>query len=174
MFVVAAVSETPISVHANKICLDLGNKGMGPPGGETVWNVHLPSLLPLLLITIFTLSVLMRTVAVHLLQRLHFFMPATLIVNRNAPDDAQQRQILVFLDGEPIAELMYGNSVTKEIVAGPHALLVDNTWNKKSAQFDAADGATIRFGVKNHSGRIAEFFLMIFGAGPLKVSLDRL
>lgn len=100
-------------------------------------------------------------------------MAATLTINRNAPDDAQQRQILVFLDGEQIAELMYGESVTKEIAPGPHVLLVDNTWNKKSTQFDVADGGPVRFLVKNHSSRISEFLLMIFGAGPLKVSLDR-
>src|SRR5690242_17591886 len=100
-------------------------------------------------------------------------MSATLTVDRNSPDDAQQRQIMVFLDGEQIAELMYGDSVTKEIAMGPHVLLVDNTWNKKLTQFDAADGGPIRFLVKNHSSRISEFLLMIFGAGPLKVSLDR-
>ena len=54
-------------------------------------------------------------------------MPATLTVNRNAPDDAQQRQIMISLDGEPIAELMFGDSVTREISAGPHTLLADNT-----------------------------------------------
>ncbi len=101
-------------------------------------------------------------------------MSATLTVSRNAPDDAQQRQIFVLLDGQQIAELMYGDSVTKEISEGAHTLLVDNTWNKKSVQFDAAEGGTIRFIVKNRSGRFSEFLLMIFGGGPLKVSLDRL
>lgn len=100
-------------------------------------------------------------------------MSATLNVARNSPDDAQQRQILVFLDGEQIAELMFGDSVTKEIPAGAHTLLVDNTWNKKSVQFDAEDQGNIRFLAKNHSSRMSEFLLMIFGAGPLKVSLDR-
>lgn len=100
-------------------------------------------------------------------------VPTTLIVNRNAPDDAQQRQILIFLDGEQVAELMYGESVTKELPSGLHTLLVDNTWNKKSVQFDAVDGGTTRFLVKNHSSRLSEFLLMIFGAGPLKVSLER-
>ncbi len=100
-------------------------------------------------------------------------MAATLTVNRNAPDDAQQRQILVFLDGEQIAELMYGDSVTKEISSGTHTLLVDNTWNKKSAQFETVENETARFLVKNRSGRFSEFLLMIFGGGPLKVSLER-
>lgn len=100
-------------------------------------------------------------------------MPTTITIDRNSPEDAQQREIVVKLDGEQIAELTYGQSVTKEIPAGPHTLLVDNTWNKKSAQFTADGGESIRFLAKNQSSRFSEFLLMIFGAGPLRVSLDR-
>jgi hypothetical protein len=100
-------------------------------------------------------------------------MATTLTINRNSPEDAQQREIKVYLDGEQIAELMYGQSVTKEIAAGPHTLLVDNTWNKQSGEFTAKDGESVRFVAKNHSSRFSEFLLMIFGAGPLRVSLDR-
>ena len=100
-------------------------------------------------------------------------MPATITIDRNSPEDAQQREIIVKLDGEQIAELTYGQSITKEISAGPHTLVVDNTWNKKSAQFAAADGDSIRFLAKNQSSRFSEFLLMIFGAGPLRVSVDR-
>jgi len=100
-------------------------------------------------------------------------MPATLTINRNASDDAQQRQIIVSLDGEPIAELMFGDCVTREISAGPHTLLVDNTWNKKSMNFPAAENEKISFLAKSRSSRFAEFLLMFFGAGPLKVFLTR-
>ena len=100
-------------------------------------------------------------------------MPATLTVNRNASDDAKQRQIIISLDGEPIAELMFGDSVTREISAGPHTLLVDNTWNRKSVDFTAAENEKISFVTKSRSSRFAEFLLMFFGAGPLKVFLTR-
>jgi len=100
-------------------------------------------------------------------------VPATLTVDRNSSDDAQQRQIIVSLDGEPIAELMFGESVTREIPAGTHTLLVDNTWNKKSLDFTAAENERISFAAKSHSSRFSEFLLMFFGAGPLKVSLTR-
>ena len=102
-----------------------------------------------------------------------FRVPASLTVDRNAPDDAQQRQIIVSLDGEPIAELMFGDSVTREILAGRHTLLVDNTWNKKSINFTAAENEKISFLTKSRSTRFAEFLLMFFGAGPLKVFLTR-
>jgi len=100
-------------------------------------------------------------------------VPASLTVDRNAPDDAQQRQVIVSLDGELIAELMFGESVSREISAGAHTLLVDNTWKRKSAQFTAADNEKISFVTKSRSSRFSEFLLMFFGAGPLKVFLSR-
>jgi len=100
-------------------------------------------------------------------------MPATLTVDRNAPDDAQQRQIIVSLDGQPIAELMFGDSVTREISAGAHTLLADNTWNKKSINFTVTENEKISFLAKSRSSRFSEFLLMFFGAGPLKVFLTR-
>ncbi|HLZ11082.1 MAG TPA: hypothetical protein VKP58_00720 [Candidatus Acidoferrum sp.] len=100
-------------------------------------------------------------------------MPASLTVARNAADDAQQRQIVVSLDGQPIAELMFGQSITREISAGPHTLLVDNTWKKKSLAFTAAENEKISFVAKSRSSRFSEFLLMFFGAGPLNVFLSR-
>ena len=100
-------------------------------------------------------------------------MPATLTVNRNSPNDAQQREIVVTLDGEQIAELAYGQTVSKEIPAGSHTLLVDNTWNKRSATFIAAENEQISFLAQNRSGSFSQFLLMIFGAGPIRVSLTR-
>jgi hypothetical protein len=100
-------------------------------------------------------------------------MPATLTVDRNSPDDIQQREIVVTLDGAPIGELTYGQTVTKEIPAGSHTLLVDNTWNKRTASFTAAENEQIRFLTQNRSGRFAQFLLGIFGAGPIYVSLER-
>lgn len=100
-------------------------------------------------------------------------MPALLTVNRNSPDDAQQREILVLLDGEQIAELLYGQSISKEISTGPHTLLVDNTWNKQSLDFTASENDKILFLAQNRSGSFSQFLLMIFGAGPIRVSLTR-
>jgi len=100
-------------------------------------------------------------------------VPATLTVNRNSSDDAQQREIVVTLDGEPIAELSFGQSVTKEIPVGPHTLLVDNTWNKQSAAFNASENEKISFLAKNRAGSFSQFLLMIFGAGPIRASLTR-
>jgi len=37
---------------------------------------------------------------------------AQITVTRDSPDDVQTRQILVFLDGEQKAELMFGDGIT--------------------------------------------------------------
>jgi len=100
-------------------------------------------------------------------------MSATLTVNRNSPQDAQQREILVTLDGVRIAELVYGQSVSKEILAGSHTLLVDNTWNRETVTFSANESEKITFVAQNRSSSFAQFLLMIFGAGPIRVSLQR-
>src|SRR5260221_5133621 len=96
-------------------------------------------------------------------------MPASLTVDRNAPDDAQQRQIIVSLDGEPIAELMFGDSITREIPAGAHTLVVDNTWKRKAAEFTATENEIIYFVDNSRSSRFDAFLIMFFGACPLKV-----
>src|SRR5258706_3100605 len=100
-------------------------------------------------------------------------MPATLTGNRNPPKDVQQREIIVLVDGEQIADLMFGKSVTREISAGAHTLLVDNTWNKQSVAFAVAESEKISFLAQNRSGSFSQFLLMFFGAGPLKVFLTR-
>src|SRR5258706_13311971 len=92
-------------------------------------------------------------------------MPATLTVDRNAPDDAQQRQIIVSLDGQPIAELMFGDSVTREISAGAHTLLADNTWNKKSINFTVTENEKISLLAKSRSSPLSEILLMFFAPG---------
>jgi hypothetical protein len=100
-------------------------------------------------------------------------MPSHLAVSRNSPDDVQLRQIAAMLDGESIAELMFGESVTKEIPAGHHTLRVDNTWNRQTVEFDSGEGEAVKFLVRNRAGRFSWFLLMIFGAGPIYVSIER-
>ncbi|HJZ64446.1 MAG TPA: hypothetical protein VKD70_09015 [Candidatus Acidoferrum sp.] len=100
-------------------------------------------------------------------------MPSTLTVNRNSSKDAQQREINVYLDGDPIAELMYGQTISKEIAPGPHKLLVDNTWNKQTSEFTAIENETVSFLAQNTASSFSQFLLGIFGAGPIRVSLTR-
>ena len=72
-------------------------------------------------------------------------MESQITVSRTSPDDVQLRQIIVKLNGERIAELMYGQSVTRAMAPGHHQLRVDNTWNWKTVEFDLAPGEVLKF-----------------------------
>lgn len=77
------------------------------------------------------------------------------------------------LDGEPFATLMYGKTVTKIVAAGHHTLRADNTWNKKTIEFDLAPGEYVRFHAVNRAGRFTWWMVAALGAGPMYVSLER-
>ncbi len=96
-----------------------------------------------------------------------------LTVSRKSPDDAKQRQIIVKLDGETIAELMFGDEITHTVAPGRHRLQVDNTWNWKTIEFDAAPGEHVKFVTVSRVGRFTWFIVAVLGAGPMYVSVER-
>jgi len=100
-------------------------------------------------------------------------MVSQLTISRTSPDDLQQRGVIVTLDGEDIVELMDGQSVTREISPGHHRLRVDNTWNRKTVEFDAVPGQHAKFLVTNRAGSLSKFFLFTLGGGFVKVSIQR-
>ena len=97
-----------------------------------------------------------------------------LTITRTSSDELQQREVIAALDGEEIARLMDGESVTREISPGHHRLLVDNTWNRKTVQFDAAPGEHPKFFVTNRTGSLSQFLKFTFGGGPTYVEIQRL
>ncbi|MGD0438746.1 MAG: hypothetical protein ABSB86_19970, partial [Bryobacteraceae bacterium] len=90
---------------------------------------------------------------------------ARLTIARTSPEDLKQRQVIIKLDGEWIADLMYDHTMTRAIQPGHHHLRVDNTWNKKNLEFDAAAGEEVRFRVVNRAGRFTWFLVASLGAG---------
>jgi hypothetical protein len=97
---------------------------------------------------------------------------ARLTLERTSPDDVKQRQIIVKLDGDWIGDLMYGKSLTRKIEPGRHTLKVDNTWNRKTIEFDAAPGEPVKFRVVNRAGGCTWFLVASLGAGPMYVSIE--
>ena len=95
-------------------------------------------------------------------------------VVRNAADDTQTRQIIVYVDGQNQGELMYGDSLTIEVAPGPHVLRVDNTWNRKDLAIDVQPGRDLTFLTKSSAGKFVWFLLGFFGAGPMRVSVEPL
>jgi len=98
---------------------------------------------------------------------------AQLTVTRNSSNDVQQRQVIVKLDGEPFAVLLYGEKTTRAIEPGSYELRFDNTWVKKSAQFSIADGEHVTFNVINRAGRFTWWMVAALGAGPMYLTIER-
>ena len=98
---------------------------------------------------------------------------ARVTVSRVSAEDAQERQVVVSLDGKPLATLMFGDEVTREIEPGPHRLRAHNTLVWKTINFDVEAGATARFSIVNRPGGGTFGLLSILGARPLYLTVTR-
>ena len=98
---------------------------------------------------------------------------ARLTVSRISADDVKQRQVIVKLDGEWIGDLLHGKRLSRAIAPGHHSVRVDNTWNKKTFEFDARPGEHIQLSTVNRAGRFTWFLVAAIGAGPMYVSISR-
>jgi hypothetical protein len=99
--------------------------------------------------------------------------PARLTVTRQSPKDVQTRQVELSLDGTAAATLMYGDTFTRDITPGPHALRMHNTLVWKTMEFDASPGEHVRYTVVNRTGWGTWWMLSLFGAGPLYLTVVR-
>jgi hypothetical protein len=93
-------------------------------------------------------------------------------ITRNSPDDVQTRQIMIFLDGELMGELLFGDEIALSATPGRHVLRVDNTWNQKDLDLDVSAGDDLHFATKSIAGDFSRFLLVAFGAGPIYVSIE--
>ena len=99
--------------------------------------------------------------------------PASLTVTRRSADDVRERQVIVTLDGEPFATLLYGASVIRPIAAGAHYLRANNTLVWKTVEFEAGPGEDIGFEVVNRSGFGTKALVAMLGVGPLYLTVRR-
>ena len=100
-------------------------------------------------------------------------LQAQITIHRDSPDDVQQRQIVVKLDGQRAGELLYGHTLTLAVSPGWHRLKVDNTWNWKTLDLEVAPGDNLKFQVASRSGRFTWFLVSLLGAGPMYVSIHQ-
>src|SRR5258708_27386814 len=82
-------------------------------------------------------------------QQVYDLKPSTLTVARADPADFKQRQLVVYLDGLRLGELLFGETLTRDISPGPHRLRVSNTLVWKTLAFDAKPGQNVRFAAVN-------------------------
>jgi hypothetical protein len=88
-------------------------------------------------------------------------------VTRRSPDDVGFREIYVLLDGEEIAELRYGASVTREVDAGLRRVRAHNTLFRKTHEILIAPGDHVHLTAANRPGWGTFGLLGVLGAAPL-------
>jgi hypothetical protein len=82
------------------------------------------------------------------------------------------REVHILLDGELIATLLPGQSVTREVAPGTHRLRANNTFIWKTVESDARPGEHVQFVTGNRSG-FGSWMVWVLGAGPLYVTPER-
>jgi hypothetical protein len=100
-------------------------------------------------------------------------LPASVTIARTSERDFKQRQLVVWLDGARLGDLMFGQAFKRDVHPGPHKLRVSNTLVWKTVEFDVKPGEQVLFEAINRPGRITYPMLVIIGAGPLYVTLRR-
>lgn len=81
--------------------------------------------------------------------------------------------MIVKLDGEPFATLLYGRTAAKTIAPGRHKLNVNNTFVWKNLEFSVAPGEDVTFQLINRSGKFTWFLVALLGAGPMYITIER-
>lgn len=94
-------------------------------------------------------------------------------VVRKDETDIRDRQIVVSIDGEPLATLLYGQQVTKDVPPGPHRLKAHNTLFWKNIALELKPGEHARFVVINRAGTSTFSLLGTLGVGPLYLTFER-
>ena len=100
--------------------------------------------------------------------------PASITITRTSEADFKSRQLLVWIDGERIATLLWGDSITKDLPPGPHRLRVSNTLVWKTVDCVLRPGQQAYFEAVNHTGVGTIAMMMVLGVAPLYVSLNRM
>ena len=98
---------------------------------------------------------------------------ARVTVTRQMPIDVKQRQIILTLDGKPLATLLFGESVTHSIEPGDHWIRANNTLVWKTLEFTAKPGDHVSFVTANRAGFGTYTLLALLGVGPLYLVFER-
>jgi hypothetical protein len=95
-------------------------------------------------------------------------------VSRTSDEDFKQRQLVIWIDGERLGDLMFGDAFSRDVAPGRHTLRVSNTLVWKTVTFDVKPGEQVRFEVVNRPGKLTYAMLVMLGVGPLYVRITRL
>jgi hypothetical protein len=98
---------------------------------------------------------------------------ARITVHRDSPDDAGFREVFVSLDGEELAILHHGQSVTTEVKPGAHRLRAHNTLFWRTFDLVLKPGEHARFTAVNRAGFGTFSLLFFLGAMPVYLTFER-
>jgi hypothetical protein len=96
---------------------------------------------------------------------------AQITIDRTDAGDVGTRQVILYLDGQTIGQLLFGQSLTRPLAPGRHRLRAYNTLVWQTVTFDVAPGEHARFLVINRPGRWTYPMVALFGAGPIYVTI---
>lgn len=99
--------------------------------------------------------------------------PSSVTITRTHQSDFGQRQLIITLDGDRLGDLMFGDAISRDVAPGRHTLRVSNTLVWKTVTFDVKPGEQVRFEAINRPGKLTYPMLVIFGAGPLYLTVRR-
>jgi hypothetical protein len=108
------------------------------------------------------------------LARVEEEFPASVTITRTSEQDYKSRQLIIWIDGERVATLLWGDSFSAELAPGPHRLRVSNTLVWKTIEFVLGPGEQVFFETLNRLGPGSVLCLLVLGAGPLYVTVRRM
>ena len=100
--------------------------------------------------------------------------PAAVTITRTSEEDFKSRQLVVSIDGARVAELLWGDSVTRDLPPGPHRIHIHNTLVWKNVDFVLGPGEQVFFEAINKTGPGTLFLTMCLGVGPLYLKIKRM
>ena len=103
----------------------------------------------------------------------HLF-PTSLTITRTSEEDWKSRQLVVSIDGKPVGELLWGDSIWCELEPGPHRLRVHNTLVWRTVEFVLSPGEQVFYEAVNRAAASTYLLLPWLGIGPLYVTLRRM
>jgi hypothetical protein len=72
-----------------------------------------------------------------------------------------------------LPHLKVGQTFSLEIAPGHHWLKVNNTYHKKTVEFDVQSGEQVHYRIKNRIGFFGSMMISVLGAGPMYLMIER-
>ncbi|HUQ86622.1 MAG TPA: hypothetical protein VM096_03625 [Vicinamibacterales bacterium] len=98
---------------------------------------------------------------------------ATLTVTRNGSGDFQDRQVMLYVDGELWGKVRYGRPMTREIPPGHHKVRAFNTMFSHTIEINAIPGEHVRLKCTNGLARGGWIMMVLWQVAALSVKLER-